>query len=320
MRYKNLICILGLVGSIVLPSKIFAQEIADASIPEFQVKGNGPEVLVLVPCMSCRWTEWEEFMDRESAQGRFTMYAVTLPGFGGTPVPDLPVDSNLTPWRDYAVQALSNFIDEKRLEKVTLVGHSFGTMVALQMAVRRNDKVVKALVNVDGPIESDSWTPSEKKEQLRQANVVSTSIADGFTTADGWAKFNVVGLPSGDSVPREAAMRAIKIHGSFMATPKHVLIQYWRENPLIDLTADLRKLKIPILDIQSFTGEDQEKQKSDYLNFMKKIKSPKNVKSIFFFDTRHYVMFQRPTELENTISDFVNGKKVSDFVPKPKTD
>ena len=50
-----------------------------------------------------------------------------------------------------------------------------------------------------------------------------------------------------------------------MATDRKAMLQYWRENLLIDLTSDLQKLTIPVLDIQSFSGKDQKNQKEQYL-------------------------------------------------------
>src|SRR5215510_12834629 len=61
-------------------------------IPEYKRVGRGTQTLLLIPCMSCRWNEWEEFMERN--QAKYTMYAVTIPGYGGTPVPDLSKDTD----------------------------------------------------------------------------------------------------------------------------------------------------------------------------------------------------------------------------------
>ena len=61
--------------------------------------GTGPVDLVLIPGLACDWRVWEDFLQRNAR--RYTMYAVTLPGFGGAPAefdPDEP-----TPLLDDAV-------------------------------------------------------------------------------------------------------------------------------------------------------------------------------------------------------------------------
>ena len=281
-------------------------------ISEFERHGSGPQTLLLIPCMSCRWESWQGFMQRN--QDRYTMIAVTLPGFGGTPVPALPMNSNGTPWRENALTALSQLIDQEGLKDITLVAHSFGTMVAVQLAARRPDRVV-AMVNVDGTIESTSWAPATADERLARANSVVEEWGSKFTDAAQWQKFNNVGLPAGELVDRERALEAIRRHGSFMATPKPVLLQYWRENLLIDLTTDMKKLDIPILDIKALVN-DPETVRRQHLADLKKAGVPAGVKTIFMYMTSHFVMIHRPLVLDSLISKFISGETITDFHPE----
>src|SRR5262245_28897809 len=115
-------------------------------IPEYKRVGQGTQTLMLIPCMSCRWNEWEEFMERN--QAKYTMYAVTIPGYGGTPVPGLPKDTDRPLWQDNAVKALAQFLDEQKLREVTVVGHSWGTIIGVQLAAHRPD-VIKRLIAYD---------------------------------------------------------------------------------------------------------------------------------------------------------------------------
>ncbi|MDX1941476.1 MAG: alpha/beta hydrolase [Saprospiraceae bacterium] len=217
-------------------------------------------------------------------------------------------------WRNNLLQALSNFINEQKINNATAVGHSWGTMIAIQLAARRPD-VIHRVITVDGSIESDSWAPKTKQERLTQANNIITNWEEKLKDAEQWRQFNMVGLPQQDSIDRRYAEGALLLHGSFMATSRNALLQYWRENVLIDLTSDLKKVKVPILDIQCFTGQAQDQQKETYLKTLQDIGNPGNVKMIFFYDTRHFVMFHRPLKLENRINDFIKGKPVQDFIP-----
>lgn len=294
-----------------------AQEILSTEkLPEVVITGNGATKLLLIPCMSCRWNAWEEFMDRNKE--KYTMYAVTAPGYGGTPAPDLPVNTTRTPFRDHLLDGLSELIDQYGLKEVTVAGHSWGSMVAVQLAARRPD-VVNRLINVDGSIESTSWTPDTWEERLAQAEQVIRDWGPKLQNAEEWSKFNgaSVGLTLGnkDSVSTETMLTRIKLLSSFMATDRKTMLQYWRENPLIGLTADLQKLSIPILDIQSFTGADQKGQKEQYLETLRAAGAPANVQPVFMYDTKHFIMYQRPAELDCLIWDFISGRKVVDFAP-----
>ena len=100
-----------------------------------------------------------------------------------------------------------------------------------------------------------------------------------------------------------------------MATPKEVVLQYWRENPLIDLTADLHQLKIPILDIKALRGDDQEEQRKQHLKDLATAEAPSHVRTVFLYDTRHFVMYHRPEVFDRLLTDSIAGRKVNDFMP-----
>jgi ketosteroid isomerase-like protein/pimeloyl-ACP methyl ester carboxylesterase len=281
-------------------------------IPEYKKVGHGTQTLLLIPCMSCRWNEWEEFMERN--QTKYTMYAVTIPGYGGAPAPDLPRDTDRPLWHDNAVNALAQFLDEQKLREVTVVGHSWGTIIGVQLAAHRPD-VIKRLIAVDGSIENTSWKLGDKSVRLAQARQIVEANGQKFADAEEWRNFNSAGLPAGETVPRSAALQALKLHGSFMATAKETLLQYWRENVLIDLTSAARRLTIPILDIKCLNGTAQEQQRKTHLDTLRQAGLSATVKTIFFYDTGHYVMFQRPQELDCVIGEYLNGKAVADFKP-----
>src|SRR5688572_15462381 len=98
------------------------------TIPEIQEIGRGGPAVLLIGCMSCRWQTWEPFMARNNS--RYRMIAVTLPGFGGTPVPALPTKQPGRIWQDAALEALETVLKERNLRDVVVVGHSFGGFMA----------------------------------------------------------------------------------------------------------------------------------------------------------------------------------------------
>lgn len=84
--------------------------------------GSGEPVLLLIPCASCRWRSFDEFMQRNAE--RYTMYAVTLPGYGGTRPPDLPRYSTSTLWHNNAVAALIDLLESQDVRQaITPAGY-----------------------------------------------------------------------------------------------------------------------------------------------------------------------------------------------------
>lgn len=309
--------ILLLFGMLFTANFANGQEILQTEkLPEVVIKGTGDINLILLPCMSCRWNEWEEFMDRNAE--KYKMFAVTIPGYGGTPVPDLPMNTAGTPWRENALAGLSELIDEYDLKEVTVIGHSWGCMLAVNLAAKRKD-VIKNVISVDGTIESTSWVPTSQKERLVKADQVIQDWGSKLSSAEEWSKFNgaSVGNVYGkkDSVRTDRMLIRIKLLSSFMATDRTAMLQYWRENMLVDLTADLHQISAPILDIQSFAGKDQKKQKEQHLKTLALAKAPSNVKTVIMYDTKHFIMYHRPQALDCLIADFILGNPLSDFAP-----
>lgn len=309
---KNItLCLLIIFGFF----NVQAQELLKTNkLPEVAIQGAGDTTLLLIPCMSCRWNEWEEFMARH--EDKFKMYAVTFPGYGGTPAPDLPKNTEGTPFRDYILAGLSELIEEQKMENVVIVGHSWGTMVGIQAAAQNNKKVIK-VISVDGTIESTSWVPDNKEEQLAQANSVIETYGPQLAEADAWAKFNGLGsLAKKETFTREEVLQQLKLKGSFMATDRSTMLQNWRENMLTNLTAALHKIAVPILDIQSFSGSKQSDQKASHLSDLQSAGAPENVQNVFMYDTKHFIMYHRPEALDCMILDFIYGKPVGDFAPE----
>ena len=306
-----------LIACIILLSAISftnGQNINKTTIlPEVVVAGEGNLNLLLIPCMGCRWNAWEEFMERN--KNKYKMYAITIPGYGGTTAPNLPQNTEKTLWLDNVITGLSNLINQYDLKELVVVGHSWGTKVGIQLAAIRKD-VIKKVIAIDGKIESSAWLAETQAERLLKAEAIVDKWEAKLQDAEEWQQFNGTGgLPRKDTITRAEALQAIKLVGSFMASDRTAIVQYWRENALTDLTAYLQRIKVPILNIQSFVGKNQEEQKINYLEHLKGVKAPSNVQSIFMFDTKHFIMFHRPLALDCIIENFLKDQTVKDFAP-----
>jgi len=85
-------------------------------------RGRGPIPMILIADIRTDWSLYRNFMDRNVE--RYTMYAVTLPGYGGTPAPPRPetLDLKSTPWWDGAEKGVVSLIEKNRFNKPVVVG------------------------------------------------------------------------------------------------------------------------------------------------------------------------------------------------------
>jgi pimeloyl-ACP methyl ester carboxylesterase len=90
------------------------------------------------------WNEtWERTISesKETYKNKYNYVAIDLPPFGfSTP----SLDSNY--FRDTQAKRIAKFIEEKKLDSVILVGHSYGAGPLTEYAITNPDKVEKLVL------------------------------------------------------------------------------------------------------------------------------------------------------------------------------
>lgn len=303
-----LVCALA-IGLVVTPPASAQRRAAPGTLPEIVERGTGDMTLVLLGCMSCRWRTWDGFMERN--QGRYRMVAATLPGFGGAPIPDLPMNAAAPVWHANAVAAIESLVTSRDLSEIVLVGHSFGGVIAVELAHRLGDRL-EAIVFIDAwPTSDRSWFAEEPQERIRRAFSVPADQAHLVEDPDEWQSFNAVS-------PLLETDRRLAYHGWFMATPPEVVLQYWRENHLVDLNPLLAAIDVPILDLKAIpaSADDVEAYRESRRRHLAENGDPPAVRSIFFHGTGHFIHEVRAEEVDRVIADFLEGRPLPDEIPE----
>ncbi len=279
-----------------------------------EVRGTGPVAMVLIPGYLFDWTVWSDFMDRN--KDRYTMYAVTLPGFGGSDPPDRQPDEQMIPWMDSATESIARLIDERGLKDAVVMGHSLGGHIALRLGFEWQDKVAK-VVTVDGlPAYMIGSTPLSPGQR---ALAVNRELAPKFrsVTEDQWRE-QLGAMVSGMVTRRDDVARLTEVAGK---TSRHAAVEYYLELVKSDITPWLFKLKRPALAIASApnpneqTAETVQKIKASWRD---QLSAADGAQVVFFEGSRQFVMFDMPEEFDQTLADFLEGKRVQGTVHKAK--
>jgi pimeloyl-ACP methyl ester carboxylesterase len=276
--------------------------------PSLELGDAGP-TLLLFPCAGCGGRSWDRFMQANS--DRFRMIAITLPGQDGAPRPQLPQWTDEPVFQDNAIDQVSRLIDERGLREIVVVGHSFGALMAMRVAIERPD-VVSHVVNVDGsatnPTSFSVLTVDELAEQAR--GVVDTDWALRLQNPDRYRSFN------GANAQPDEAQRKLH-HGMFMASDRLTMLHYWRENLLRDRNPEFRALSVPYLDIEAIsprvTKPDSAGQAYD--ESIAAVGTPPGYQRVFAYDTSHWVHLEHPRVLGDVILDHVEGRVPRDIGP-----
>lgn len=111
-------------------------------------RGSGPIPMILVPGHGFSASVFDDFMAANAE--RYSMWAVTLPGFGGTAPPPLPPESSSYMdliWTRGAEQGIADLIRTEGIDRPAVVGHFLtGGQVALRLALDHPDRVRAVVV------------------------------------------------------------------------------------------------------------------------------------------------------------------------------
>ena len=214
-------------------------------------RGHGPVPLLLIAAAPYGADAWAGFMERN--EDRYTMWAVTQPGYAGTRPPPMPSWESLeeTPWLDGVQDALVRLIEDEDMERPVVIGHQLeGDYHALRLGLEHPELVsgVVVLAGAPGrpvPITDGTGTtraarPEERLAALRDRwipfyrTVTSETWRQGTTQAAGLSRDSDHG----------AALFERKTR-----TPIPTQIRYFIEMLSTNLPPRLPAMRVPVLAI-----------------------------------------------------------------------
>lgn len=219
------------------------------SLGEVVRRGTGPIHLVLLPGAPFGADVWSAFMERNA--GRYTMWAVTQPGYGSTQPPAMPSwsEPERTEWLDGVQGALIRMMDEEGIERPFVVAHHLeADYHGLRLALEHPDRVAGVVVMAGGPGRAVSLTDSTgRRRAARPAERVDAVKEQwipfyGSVTPDAWRQgtYQAPGL-SVDSA------RGAELFDRQVAVPIPTQIRYFVELLTTDLRPRLSDLAVPLL-------------------------------------------------------------------------
>jgi len=120
------------------PAWFYPQTVLVAGVKiHFVEAGQGPPLLFLHG-LGGSWKDWTANLKFFGSS--FRVLAIDFPGFGDSDKPEVEYSI------DWLTGMVENFLQEKKLHQVSLVGHSMGGLVALNLAARPKSPLKKLII------------------------------------------------------------------------------------------------------------------------------------------------------------------------------
>lgn len=290
------------------------QPVPDADKPNtapfghVETRGSGGTTLVLIAGLGCDWSVWDDFMTRNAE--KYTMHAVTLPGFGGSPSPAVKPGSSFADlaWLDNAEWALLQLIDEKKIEKAVVIGQGLGGQIALRFAAHHPERVSGVMSLHGHPVYPfrGATMPTNTKEQ--RAAFITAQGAPRFETMNDEFFNQMVEQYSSGLVADSS--KSQKLLPMLRKVDRRVWTRYYFEYLAEDVSGDMSRITAPIVMVAGMepspTEELAAEQRRNWEGLM--AGAPKT-RWVFLDETRDLIQMERPAEVDREVAALVEQIK-----------
>lgn len=234
------------LNNLVLPAGYTTSEYG--AIPHYTKAGKGKSTMIVIPGWGFDETVFSDFV--KSNKKNYTMYVITIPGFGNTSAAPLPKPGTSYGdqyWTKGILEGLRKLIEKEKLDRPIMVGHfTQGAQLALRMSIDFPDKV-SGVVILGGMAkyigaQGGKIMQVPLKGAIYYTDKISAPKFYKTVTESYWDANNYIrelySLQSdlGDKLWKQVA-----------AVPMPVMIQYLLEFVASDVTLETDKIKCPVL-------------------------------------------------------------------------
>lgn len=269
-----------------------ASESFDSGMLHVDKYGTGAKSIVFIPGLASGTWTWTEQIYHFSP--KYTVYAVTLPGFDGRPInrePDL-----------FAAFARDFFamLDAHKIEKPIVVGHSLGGTLAILLAEQHSDRL-SGIVAVDGlPV-----FPAAAQMTPEQRNAMGTSAA---ATLSGMTHDQLIAYETKymAAIGTTNAALATSLAQRTARSDPDAIAAWAKQDVETDLRADLPKVTVPFVEIMPYASPSSYTQ-ADTLHFYEMlVNGAPRVTVVPIEPARHFAMLDQPQQFDADLTQFLS--------------
>jgi pimeloyl-ACP methyl ester carboxylesterase len=258
--------------------------------------GHG-DAVVLLPGLTTGPWEFADLIRRLAP--RYTVYAVSLPGFDGRPGAAPPLFERFTGdfWSMLVAQ---------KIVRPVLIGHSIGGTLSILLGEQHPDRL-RGIVSIDGlPLLPglEGATPEQRAAAAQQGSAAIAALTHQQLLDYDKSYMN----SSGGVLDAGVAAAAAELMAN---SDPPTTAQWLREDLTTDLRADLAKITIPLLEIVPFNAPDlagqplsyTEEQKVGYYRTL--LSGAPKLQIVSVSPARHFAMLDQPEKVFALVDAFL---------------
>lgn len=269
--------------------------------------GSGKIPVILIPDIGNSASVFDTFIRRN--EHNYTMFAVTLAGFGHTGLPPAFQHrdyAQLRLWKN-AEAGIMSLIKKEKIKQPVLIGHQAGAYLAMRIALD-HPELARSVIVLNGLLYVPVFTAStpgqqvDKSKRLQMVGVFLPIELFPMPSQECYSKYwmNYASGLCKDEKRAEALAR------DGAESDPHVAWDYFSELFSTDLTDEIKLMKTPLLVIPSIPDNATGKPAPDppAVTQWRQLQMT-NLTIVPFKDTRAFATEDNPQLLDQTISDFL---------------
>lgn len=256
------------------------------------VTGSG-QPMILIPGLSCGGNVWEATVNH--FKDRYECHVLTLAGFAGQPA------IGEGPFLEKVRDELVEYINNEKLERPVVVGHSLGGFMAFWLAATEPEKV-GPIISVDGvPYYAALMNPSATPESVQQQaetmrNMYKTQTREQFTMQN--RQFLSMMITDQKDLEKVAEL-------SNKSNPR-TMGQAFYEMMTIDLREKVKAIRTGVLLLGATSlVPDPEMKKRFEMNYRSQVAAIPRHKVVFAPKARHFIQLDEPEFFIREVESFL---------------
>ncbi len=239
------------INNLVLPEGYKTSKLGE--LGKVVKMGTGKTEMILIPGWGFGWDIYDSFM--KSNLDNYTMYAITIPGFGETQAPPMPkagTSYGEHQWNEGVIKGIVELINKENLNKPVIVANFLqGTQIAFWLAYE-HPELISSIIIIGGMAKyynaQNDYTLSQR---IWYADNIMAPNWFKFVKVQTWHNGNFLA----DQYSKTPA-KGKEIWEKSAKIPIPILVQYLCELIASDITVRFKDLKVPALVlIPSFNEE-----------------------------------------------------------------